>query len=113
LSYEYEWGVEYDVAAALMWYRKAAELGHAAAMTCIGWLAERYVRREDLFPAREWYIKAAELGDIWAMECLGDLHSRHACRDCGQAATWLWKAADAGDACGVPFKLRCLLLDDP
>jgi TPR repeat protein len=64
-------GVGVDMAEALAWYRKAAALGDARAMTCIGWMLEKGDGVEvDEVEALVWYRKAAALGSTLAEDQL-------------------------------------------
>jgi TPR repeat protein len=64
-----------DVRAAVSWYLKAAELGHAKAMYSLGVLCERGVGMPvDARAAASWYRKAAEFGHAEAMCFVGDGH---------------------------------------
>ena len=62
-------GVEQDYAAAMEWYKKAADLGNASAMVSIGnmyW--NGFGVKQDYAAALEWVEKAAALGDAEAKE---------------------------------------------
>jgi TPR repeat protein len=60
---------------ALEWYQRAAEFGHAGAMTHLGQLSEDGLRvPQDFARARHWYEKAAALGNATSMNNLADLY---------------------------------------
>jgi hypothetical protein len=67
-------GVPQDDGQAAMWYRKAAERGHADAQFLLGALYEegRGIPRDDA-QAVYWYGKAAEQGHSYAPSALGAL----------------------------------------
>ena len=94
-------GVEKDLAKAILWLRKAAEEGHAAAQSRLGFcydVGEGFEKNSAL--ALTWYRKAAEQGEPNAQFRLGDFYSR------GQgveknpilAAEWFQKSADQGNS---------------
>jgi TPR repeat protein len=69
------YGVPQDYAEAEMWYRKAAEQGHAEAKFNLGIMY--YNGRgvlQDYVEAAKWYHEAAEQGDQWAQNNLGVMH---------------------------------------
>ena len=75
---------------AVLWYRKAADAGDAAAMVNLGTLlAER--GEED--QAEQWYRKAADAGDAAAMVNLGALLAERGEED--QSVQWYRRATDA------------------
>jgi TPR repeat protein len=86
---------------ALVLYRKAADLGNAAAMHNVGLLYETgQGTARDYGEAAAWYRKSAELAFGAAMYDLGFLYETgHGVeRDYAQAAAWYRKAAAAKDA---------------
>ena len=82
-----------DLTQALVWYRKAANAGFAAAMTNLGAILERQPHTID--EAEEWYRKAAAAHNSDAMYNLGALAERAG--DVAEAIMWYQDAADAGD----------------
>ena len=81
------------------WYEKAAQLGHASAMCCLGFCYKDGVGvPKDEEKAAELFQQAAEQEDPDAMCTLGWC-CETGCgvpQDWGQAAEWYRKAADAG-----------------
>jgi hypothetical protein len=87
--------------AAVEWFHKAADQGHASAHYSIGCA---YYHGDGL-PANkdsavEWFKKAAELDDAEAQDTLGLLYSGGACvpLDTAAAVEWYHKAAEQGHA---------------
>lgn len=91
---------ESNFAEAAKYYRKAAELGNAAAQLALGWLYEngKGVSR-NYSEAVKWYRKAAEQGEPVALGNLGHIYySGHGVkRDYGEALKWFRKAAEQGN----------------
>lgn len=86
-----------DYAAAMGYYRKAADMGNSAAMRMIGSLYQSGDGvAVDYEKALEWYLKAADLGDTTAMHNIGFLYSRGwgVVQDENKAAEWYTKAGD-------------------
>lgn len=73
ICYDGGYGVEKDDQKALEWYRKAADLGDAEAIYCVGSYYHWHVY--DYEEALEWYKKAAALGHAEAMLKIGQLYS--------------------------------------
>jgi TPR repeat protein len=94
-------GVAKDEAEGARWYRKAADVGNADAMSRLGFLYEpgRGVAKDDAEAAR-WYRKAADGGSALAMRNLGALYDggRGVPRDVAEAARWVFSAIEHGDA---------------
>lgn len=88
-------GVRRNEVLAFKWYRRAAELGHAAAQRELGSMydAGRGVAENDV-EAKRWYFAAAFQGDAQAQFMLGKYHSSHE----KGALSWLWQAANQGHA---------------
>ena len=90
-------GTRADSQQALLWLRRAAELGDLAAQ--LG-LAERYAQGsvQDQRAALEWYTRAAEQGSHAAEYALGLIYAegRGVPADASQALPWMQKAAEAG-----------------
>lgn len=90
-----------DYGKAMASYRKAAEGGHAAAMSNIG---SQYKDGEgvpqDYSEALSWYRKAAEKGDAAAIANIGVLYrdGQGVAQDYTEAMKWYRKAADGGNA---------------
>jgi hypothetical protein len=93
--------VSQNFAQALMWYRKAADLGHAEARHRLGFCYFHGAGVEqDRAQAVLWYRKAADQGHAEAQR---DLGSCYACgwgvtQDYAHAVPWTRKAADQGHA---------------
>jgi TPR repeat protein len=86
---------------AMGWYRKAADAGHAGAMTRIGMLYDRGERYgHDYTAARRWWRKAAAAGESDAMFEIGNHYykGRGVQQSYSKALGHWRKAADAGDA---------------
>jgi TPR repeat protein len=85
-------GVAEDCAQAAIWYRKAADQGHASAQSALGWLYEegQGVPR-DYGQAAYWYQKAAEQGHPSAQFQLGLAYKRGqgVLQDYEEACFWL------------------------
>jgi TPR repeat protein len=65
-----------DYAAAMSWYHKAAEQGHAEAEFWVGWMGYKGQGvPQDYAAAVSWYRKAAEQGDVEAQRSLGFMYS--------------------------------------
>ena len=95
-------GVERDQAAALVWYRRAAERGSAIGMF---YTAEAYLRgygtRADPLLAREWLERAAAAGSSEAQLELGKLLQRAG--ETEQAIGWIRRAARGGDSIAAAY----------
>ena len=69
--------VPQDNRAAMMWYRKAAKLGHPHAQRKLaGFYFEGKGVMQDYRTALEWYRKSAENGDTHAMYSLGQAYAK-------------------------------------
>ena len=93
-------GVPQDYAQAALWYRKAAEQGHAVAQFCLARLFDQGQGvPQDGAKAALWYRKAAEQGDAKAQFNLGVMYDtgRGVPRDYARAVSWYRKAAEQGD----------------
>lgn len=84
-------------AAAMWWFRKAAEQGHASSQYE---LAFGYWETENYTEAAKWVRKAAEQGDAEAQGLLGTMYSsgEGVVRDYTEAVKWVRKGAEQGDA---------------
>ena len=114
-------GVKKDYAAAIEWYRKAAEQGHATAayllgLTCANGLGG--IVRDDV-AAVQWFQKAAEQGYASAQFDLGVMYDsgRGVAQDNPTAAHWYQKAAVQGNASaqcnlGVMYMNGCGVVQD-
>jgi clan AA aspartic protease (TIGR02281 family) len=94
-------GVAQDYAAALNWYRKAADQGLAVAQNNLGMMHEKGQGvAQDYAAALNWYRKAADQGYAPAQHSLGFMYDsgRGVLKDDVAAASWYRKAADQGDA---------------
>lgn len=100
-------GMPKDTAAAINWYRKAAEQGHVAAQCMLGRMYENAMgvpmRIEE---ARKWYLAAAEQGNVEAQ-----IRTAHwydwTDKNRKEAANWYLKAAQQGDM-NAQFNLATL-----
>jgi hypothetical protein len=90
-----------DHVNAVVWYRRAAELGHARAQNDLGWLLQNGwgVPRDDA-QAVHWYRQAATQGYAIAQTNIGWMYQngRGVPRDYAQAVKWYRLAAAQGDA---------------
>jgi uncharacterized protein len=92
-------GVPQDYATAVIWYRKAAERGHAAAQNNLGAMyAQGQGVPQDYVTAESWYLKAAEQGNAMAQYNLGVLYDdgQGVPQDYAVAMSWYRKAAEQG-----------------
>jgi TPR repeat protein len=93
-------GVERDDAAAMTWYRKAAQHGFVPSWAMIGsmYLGDKDIPRDDA-AAMRWYLKAANRGNAAGQYGVGYMYhsGRGVNKDYAQAMTWLRKAAAQGD----------------
>jgi len=99
--YYYGQGVRKNYALALRNYRRAAELGHAAAQNRLGWMYEKGEGTEaDNAEAVAWYRRAAEQGHINAMNDLGYMYRQGwgVPQSYGEALRWFRKAAEKYDS---------------
>lgn len=90
-----------DYAAAVRWYRKAADQGNAVAQNNLGVKYERgWGVSRDYGAAVRWYRKAADQGNARAEDNLGlcYVNGRGVPRNYAKAMRWWRKAADQGDA---------------
>lgn len=90
-----------DYAAALKWYRKAADLGYAPAQVNLGSMYfEGQGIARDMQTALKWYLKAASQGYASAQFNLGMLYEQNGSplQDFQEALRWYGKAADQGYA---------------
>lgn len=94
-------GVPRDEAEAIVWYRKAAEQGHAAAQHALAGTYEtgRLVAKDDA-QAMGWFRKAAEQGHESSLLALALAYEygRGVAKDDVQAAEWYRKLAERGSA---------------
>ncbi len=94
-------GVAEDDAAAVVWYRKAAEQGYAFAQLNLGFMYDNGQGvAEDDASAVVWYRKAAEQGDADAQFNLGVMYDngQGVAKDDAAAVVWYRKAAEQGQA---------------
>jgi len=89
------YGVARDEAAAMAWFRKAAEQGHAGGQFS---LASLYYARKEYGPAASWYRRAAEQGNALAQIRLARMYAEGPglARDDVQAYKWFAVAAMRG-----------------
>lgn len=86
---------------AVMWYRKAAEQGHAQAQVNLGTLYSKGLGvRRDYTEAVKWYREAAEQEHAQAQSNLGVMYSegQGVEQDYKEAVKWCRKAAEQGHA---------------
>ena len=85
-----------DQHSAALWFRKAAECGHAAAQCALGVC---YAEAGDLINAVSWYTKAAEQGMSDAQYNLGwcYLYGEGVEADATESVRWFYLAAEQGD----------------
>jgi TPR repeat protein len=89
-----------DYASAAVWYRRAAELGHARAQNDLGWLYQNgWGVPRDNAQALHWYRLAATQGDAFAQVNIGWMYQngRGAPRDYVEAMRWYRLAAAQGN----------------
>jgi len=101
VMYDNGQGVTQDYAAAMSWYRKAAEQDDAYAQTNLGFMyANGRGVPQDYVQAVSWFRKAAEQGDAYAQTNLGVMYysGRGVPQDYVQAHMWWSLAAAKGDA---------------
>lgn len=96
-------GVKSSDAEAAVWYRKAAEQGHAMGQASLGLMYDsgRGVLRDEAEAAR-WYRKAAEQGHAQGQVNLGIMcaNGLGVRKDMAEAAQWFLRAAEQGHAQG-------------
>ena len=98
-KYCYGNNVPQDDAEAIKWYRKSAELGHAAAQYRLAFMY--YCGsgvQENLTEAVRWYRKAADQGHAFAQHAIGECYSEGTgvLKNDEEAAKWYRKAAEQG-----------------
>ena len=100
LGYWYETS-EKDMASAVYWYRKSAELGNMYAQCNLG-LCYEFSKgvSKDINEAVKWYRKSAEQGYVTAQYNLGNCYRKGegVSKDYYEAAKWYRKAAEQGYA---------------
>ncbi|HSR71775.1 MAG TPA: hypothetical protein VLL72_05280, partial [Kiloniellales bacterium] len=97
----YGQGVRKNHALALRSYRKAAEMGHAAAQNRLGWMYEKGEGVEsDYVEAVKWYRRAAEQGHVNAMNDLGYMYRQGwgVPQSHSEALKWFRRAAEKYDS---------------
>lgn len=93
-------GKPLDYAQALAWLQKAANKGHLAAMTSIGYMYEcGFGVQKDEKTAVNWYRKAACQGYANAQRNLGNMYIKGQCvqKDFAEGLKWVGSAAVQGD----------------
>jgi TPR repeat protein len=92
-------GTARDRNAAIKWFQRAAESGHARSMVRLGVCLSYPESPAGLSRAVEWFLKAADKGDSWGMMRLGfcNRDGRGVPVDYKKAVEWFVKAAEAGD----------------
>ena len=99
MAYEKGEDLPQDYGQAMVWYRKAAEQGHAEAEFALGMIyANGESVPQDYGQAMAWYRKAAEQGHAEAKFALGMIYANGESvpRDAVQAVAWISKAAEQG-----------------
>ena len=89
-----------DEDEAIVWYRKAVEMGHGKSAKALGRI---YYENKDKSTAIEWYHKGAELGDSCCMHNLGvtDSYTRDGLtRDGAKAVEWFRRSIELDTSCG-------------
>ena len=109
---QFELGLHYcadedNYDATLLWYRKAAEQGHAEAQLYLAMLLEDDGgRKPDLISALPWYQRAAAQGQPDALKRLGEMYAEGQClpydpvkaEECfRKAVAGFWRAAEEDD----------------
>ena len=92
-------GVAEDDSAAVEWFFKAGEQGHASAQYNLGWMyANGKGTHQDYKEAAKWYFKAAEQEYAAAQNNLGVMYAKGegTMRDYNKAISWFIKAAEQG-----------------
>ena len=107
VKYDTGEGVPQDDAEAVIWYRRAAEQGHAGAQYSLGRMYD--IGRgapEDDAEAVRWYRLAAEQGDASAQYNLGVMYGtgEGVPQDDAEAVRWFRLAAEQGHA-GAQYSL--------
>ncbi len=100
-------GTQPDHAAAMWWFRSAADKGCHTACSLIGWLHRAGMGvPKDPAVGLTWYHKAAAAGDAWAMHVIGLIHEKGQGVPASPAEgrAWYRKAAEAGHF-GAMFRL--------
>ena len=99
-------GVAQDDRQATVYYRRAADLGDASAISNLGWMYQegRGVARDDAEAVRL-YRKAADMGVASAINNLGWMYQegRGVARDDAEAIRLFRKAADMGNAAACNY----------
>ena len=94
-------GVAWNPAEAVKWYRKSAEQGYARAQCNLGWMYEkgRGVATDNA-EAVKWYRKSAVQGNARAQGNLGWMYEngRGVAKDDAEAVKWYRKSAEQGCA---------------
>ena len=100
-KYYYGQGVTKNYQEAIMWYRKAADQGHALSQLMLGYIYDsgEGVRENDQEAVR-WYKLAAEQGNVEAQHSLGYMHANGLGipKNDQEAVKWYRLAAEQGHA---------------
>lgn len=89
-----------DEDEAIVWYRKAVEMGHGKSAKALGGI---YYEDKDESIAFEWYRKGAELGDSCCMRNLGFAYKYGKgglTKDGEKAIEWYRRSAEVDTSCG-------------
>ena len=101
IMYDLGWGVPRNYAQRDVWYRKAAENGHALMQNNLAWdYAHGHGVPQDHVQAAIWYRRAAKQGYVEAQFSLGERYrdGQGVHQDYVQSAFWYRKAAEQGHA---------------
>ncbi|MFZ4595354.1 MAG: tetratricopeptide repeat protein [Verrucomicrobiaceae bacterium] len=99
-AYSKGWGTTADRDLALMWFRRAVDVGHSRSMVRLGNMLKHGDSDGDPTEAVSLFSRAAELGDASGMIFLGFAYrdGRGVACDNEKAADWFIKAVEAGDS---------------
>jgi len=107
LAQELGASVPKNVAAAVQWYQKAADQGHAKAQFKLGTIHDQgVVLAQDHVQAVKWYRLAAAQGHVLAQYTLGERYDRGrgVAQSDVKAHLWFNLAAAAGDAKAARYR---------
>jgi uncharacterized protein len=98
-AFNYGRGTQPDKEAGILWFRRAADAGHAKSMVSLGLCLQRQETPEGGQEAIRWFRQAANLGDSGGMLWLGFAFrsGTNVTEDFETAIEWFIKAVEAGD----------------
>ena len=102
-----------DYTSAMIWFRKAAEKGDAAAQNNIGWLYENgFGVKQDYAEALNWFSKAANRNNADAQNNIGWLYEKGwgVEQDFTEAMGWYRKAEFSKQATDAKYEGTCVLM---